>query len=116
MVRPAQVPLPPPGRLPAHSLSEIGPAAARHCADGVAVAVEVTGVGGGAWTVTRVGGGWWVTRGSDQQAVARVALSSDTLWRLATRGITVEHARTLATVDGEPALAAAALTLVSVIQ
>jgi uncharacterized protein (TIGR03083 family) len=86
------------------------------CADGAAVAVEITGAGGGAWTVTRVGGGWWVTRGSDPRAVARVALSSDTLWRLATRGITVEHARTLATLAGEPALAAAALTLVSIIR
>jgi hypothetical protein len=51
-----------------------------------------------------------------RDAAALVRLSADTLWRVATRGITVETARERATVAGDQALGSAVLTLVSIIR
>ena len=64
--------------------------------------IEVTGPGGGTWTIRRQEAAWAVDRGpSARDAVAFVRLSADTLWRVATRGITVETARERATIEGD---------------
>jgi hypothetical protein len=54
----------------------------------------VTGPGGGSWTIERQPGTWAVHRGAPKRpAAALVQLTSDCLWRVATRGIPVESAR-----------------------
>jgi uncharacterized protein (TIGR03083 family) len=89
---------------------------------GTSVQIRVTGPGAGAWTVWRRDGDWAVARGPDrespaaQPAAAEVGLSSGCLWRLATRGISVQAAREQATVSGDEALASAVLSLVSIVR
>jgi uncharacterized protein (TIGR03083 family) len=86
-------------------------------APGTTVRIEVTGPGGGAWTIRRQESAWAVDRGpSAQDATALVRLSADTLWRVATRGITVETAREHATIAGDQDLGSAVLTLVAIIR
>jgi len=93
------------------------PYALRHLAPGSRVQLEVTGPGGGTWTIWRRQGAWAVDRGPGaQDAAALVRLSADTLWRVATRGITVEGARERASVAGDQDLGSAVLTLVSIIR
>jgi hypothetical protein len=95
------------------------PYALRHLAPdpGSRVQLEVTGPGGGTWTIWPQQGAWAVDRGpSIQDAAALVRLSADTLWRVATRGITVETARERATITGDQVLGSAVLTLVAIIR
>lgn len=84
---------------------------------GTYLEVEVTGPGGGAWTIQRQDATWAVDRGSPPQpAAARVRLSSDTLWRVATRGISVEAAHVGAAISGDRALGSAVLHMVAIIR
>jgi len=96
------------------------PYALRHLAPapGSRVQLEVTGRGGGTWTIRRQQVTWVVDRGgpSTQDAAAVVWLSADTLWRVATRSITVETARERATIAGDQDLGSAVLTLVAIIR
>ncbi|MEU7005096.1 hypothetical protein [Nonomuraea sp. NPDC046570] len=43
-------------------------------------------------------------------------MDQDALWRLASRGITVDQARQRSTTHGDPALTAAATTLLAVVR
>jgi len=84
---------------------------------GASVDIAVYGPGGGNWVVSRDDAGWSIGHGAAaRQAAARVTLSSDTLWRVATRGIGVETALANARITGDRALAAAAMSLVSIIR
>ena len=94
-----------------------------HALRGVAAApasdleITVTGPGGGTWIVQRGGSRWAISKGpAAGTAGARLAVSSDTLWRVATRGITVQAACARAIIGGDQALGAAALGLVSIIR
>jgi uncharacterized protein (TIGR03083 family) len=95
------------------------PYALRHLAPapGSRVQLQVTGPGGGSWTFRRQEATWAVDRGPfAQDAAALVRLSADTLWRAATRGITVETTRKRATIAGDEDLGSAVLTLVAIIR
>jgi uncharacterized protein (TIGR03083 family) len=90
---------------------------------GTSVEIRVTGAGAGTWTVRRRDSDWAVSRGSAGQCVgqgqparAQVELSSGCLWRVATRGISVDAAREQATVSGDETLASAVLSLVSIVR
>lgn len=86
-------------------------------ASGTCLEIQVTGPGRGTWTVLRRSAIWTVDRGAPaRRADALIRLSSDCLWRVATRGITVRDARTRTTISGEQALGTAALNLVAVIR
>ncbi|MGN6677703.1 MAG: maleylpyruvate isomerase family mycothiol-dependent enzyme [Streptosporangiaceae bacterium] len=84
---------------------------------GSGVEITVSGPGGGTWN-TRLGEtGWAISRGPAREAAhATVVVSSDTLWRVATRGIGVTDACARATISGDQALGAAALSLISIIR
>jgi len=72
------------------------PYALRHLSPGpgTCLHIQVTGPGGGSWTVRRQDATWVVNRGwPDRRADAIIRLSSDALWWVATRGIPVETAR-----------------------
>jgi uncharacterized protein (TIGR03083 family) len=84
---------------------------------GTAVRIEVTGAGGGTWSARREPGTWAIDRGpSAHPAAAVLEVPSGCLWRVATRGITVAQAREQATISGDVDLAAAVLSLVSIIR
>ncbi|MEO3869779.1 maleylpyruvate isomerase family mycothiol-dependent enzyme [Nonomuraea sp. B12E4] len=82
--------------------------------EGTAVTLEVTGPAGARWSAARRAGRWAMSP-ADADPAALVTMDQDAFWRLATRGITVEEARDRANVDGDPALAAAATTLLAVV-
>jgi hypothetical protein len=83
---------------------------------GASVRVDVTGPGGGSWTADYGPGRWRLDAQNTRPADAVVQVSPDTLWRLASRGLTPEQARERATVSGDLTLGAAALELLSIIR
>jgi uncharacterized protein (TIGR03083 family) len=95
------------------------PHALRHLSPdlGTCVQILVTGPGGGSWTVRRQSFTWAVDRGSPAQpAAVLVQVSPGCLWRVATRGITVEAAREQAVISGNQELGLAVLSLVAIIR
>ena len=84
---------------------------------GACVQIEVSGPAGGSWAVTRRDTGWAIRPGRDGAVPeVTIALSADTLWRVATRGITVAAAAERTHFDGALGLGLAALALVSIIR
>jgi len=77
--------------------------------------IIVSGPGGGTWNARFGDIRWAVSRGPAPKPGARVVVSSDTFWRVAMRGIGVADARARATITGDQALGAAALSLISII-
>ncbi|MGY0057447.1 maleylpyruvate isomerase family mycothiol-dependent enzyme [Streptomyces sp. LZ34] len=90
--------------------------------DGTAVRVLVPGPAGGTWAAVREGARWalrTLATPDDRPATpatAEAEVDADTLWRLATRGITPRDARSRATTRGDEELARAALTLLSIVR
>lgn len=82
--------------------------------EGTVVKLELTGPAGGQWFATRHADRWALTSVGEEPS-ARVSMDQDTFWRLATRGIDVEEARGRADLSGDPALGAAATTLLAVV-
>jgi hypothetical protein len=86
-------------------------------APGISLEITVSGPGGGTWGFSRCESRWTIRRGSaPAQAAARVVVSSGTLWRVATRGITVGSALSQASLEGDRSIGEAALSLVSIIR
>lgn len=85
-------------------------------ARGTCLQLQITGPGGGEWTVTRQEADWAIRPGRCPEPKAVARLSSDLLWRVATRGISVQAALEQARIDGARELGAAALSLVSIIR
>ncbi|MFJ2651855.1 maleylpyruvate isomerase family mycothiol-dependent enzyme [Streptomyces sp. NPDC087420] len=88
------------------------------------VRVRVPGPAGGRWTAVRRADRWTLDHdapapaaGADAEAEvdAEVVIGADTLWRLATRGITVRTAHDRATTRGDTTLSDAALDIVSIV-
>lgn len=84
---------------------------------GSALEISVSGPGGGTWNARRGETHWAIGHGAAREELrARVAVSSGTLWRVATRGIGVDDALARAAITGDRHLGAAALSLVSIIR
>jgi uncharacterized protein (TIGR03083 family) len=82
----------------------------------VTMNVEITEDVSTAWTATKDGQGWRLDRRANQSADAHIHLTADTLWRLATRGLGPSDAWGRIDIDGDSALAASALQLVSIVR
>ncbi|WP_454197445.1 maleylpyruvate isomerase family mycothiol-dependent enzyme [Nocardia sp. Marseille-Q1738] len=82
---------------------------------GTAVQFEITGPAGGRWTAESDGQSWTLTTSHTVKPAASVRMDQDTLWRLASRGITVETARQRSELHGDRELAESATTLLAVV-
>jgi uncharacterized protein (TIGR03083 family) len=93
------------------------PHALRDERSGPGLEIIVSGPGGGRWAVSRGESRWEISRGAPaDRAATSVAVSSGTLWRVATRGITVEEAVGRAQITGDRRVGRAALSLISIIR
>ncbi|WP_280401408.1 maleylpyruvate isomerase family mycothiol-dependent enzyme [Nocardia carnea] len=82
---------------------------------GTAVQFEITGPAGGCWSVVSDGTSWNLTAERAQNPAAVVRMDQDSLWRLASRGISVEQARQRSELRGDPELTEKATTLLAVV-
>jgi uncharacterized protein (TIGR03083 family) len=72
-------------------------------------------VDGRQWWCVRGPAQWQLRREGPHEAAATIRLDADTAWRLCTRGIDPEQAAARALIEGDQALAEAALRIVSII-
>lgn len=82
--------------------------------EGARVTFEVTGEAGGLWTLARESSAWALYAGSTPRPPARVRMSEDTAWRLLTRGLAPDEAARRIDLEGDPALGAPILQMLSV--
>jgi len=89
-------------------------------ADGVTIGFHITGEAGGDWVlrqeeaVQRQGTAWHLYAGHAAEPAARVRMDQDTAWRLFTKGISQEKAKTGLHLEGEAALGKPILQMVSI--
>ncbi|MFC7647320.1 maleylpyruvate isomerase family mycothiol-dependent enzyme [Streptosporangium lutulentum] len=85
--------------------------------EGTIVRFEVTGPAGGVWLAERTPGRWHLIGGHEERdPAAHVTMDQDTLWRLATRGITPQEARRRSETRGDLDLTQAATALLSIVR
>ncbi|WP_280402202.1 maleylpyruvate isomerase family mycothiol-dependent enzyme [Nocardia carnea] len=82
---------------------------------GTAVRFEITGPAGGHWWAVSDGAAWELTAAHTGEPATIVRMDQDTVWRLASRGITVEDARRRSELLGDPELTRSATTLLAVV-
>jgi uncharacterized protein (TIGR03083 family) len=82
---------------------------------GVALRLEITGPAGGRWAVVSDGAQWDLTTAPVGDPSASLRLDQDTLWRLASRGISVGQGLDRAELHGDRDLAEAAASLLAVV-
>jgi len=71
---------------------------------GTEIELIVDGPAGGRWRIVRADDSWELRPGSATRAQATVRTDDDVMWRLATRGIAAETARSRSQVTGDAAL------------
>jgi uncharacterized protein (TIGR03083 family) len=93
------------------------PHAFRHTAatQGTVVRIEISGEAGGYWLLQRNQETWELFLGADPAPAAEVVITQDAAWRLFTKGMDGDRARSLATIRGDYALAAPVFATVAVI-
>ena len=82
--------------------------------DGVQLTIEIEGEAGGVWTLLRQEQTWRLYADAGSQASAQIALDQDIAWRLFTKGMSGEAARSHARISGDEALAAHLLKLLAI--
>jgi uncharacterized protein (TIGR03083 family) len=73
---------------------------------GTSVRLEIAGEAGGVWFVYKAEEAWTLVLDSTAEPATNVVLPQDVAWRLFTKGIDREKARSLAVIDGRGELAA----------
>jgi uncharacterized protein (TIGR03083 family) len=69
--------------------------------EGTSIVLSITGPAGGDWTLMRSGERWQLCWGATPVWAARVELDQDSAWRLFTKGITPEQARSRVLLEGD---------------
>jgi uncharacterized protein (TIGR03083 family) len=87
----------------------------RPATEGTVVRVIITGEPGGRWIALLGHDGWILGADTGDSAAATVTLDQDSAWRLWTKGVSSQIARTGVQIEGNPELASAVLEMVSVI-
>lgn len=82
--------------------------------NGTLVCVNITGDAGGNWFLQRGEERWALIEDPGIRSASMVTLDPDTAWRLFTKGITPELARSAVQVTGDESLALPALSMVAV--
>jgi len=83
-------------------------------ASGTCIGFCITGEAGGDWTLQREGSAWRLYAGRASGVAARVSLDQDTAWRLFTKGIRPEKARSGMQLEGDTVLGMPILQMVSI--
>ncbi len=82
--------------------------------DGTAVGVAATGPVTQHWTLRRTSGTWSLWSGHDPEAHTSIAIPADVAWRVWTKGLTRDEARTQLRIRGDETLAAPLLDFVAI--
>lgn len=82
--------------------------------EGTVVSVRVTGDAGGVWSIVRRGDAWQSTNAYNGESRAEVIIDQEIAWRLFSKGIDREHARSAIAMRGDESLGGVLLGMLSV--
>jgi uncharacterized protein (TIGR03083 family) len=82
---------------------------------GTTVRLSVSGEAGGTWFIQSQSDGWLLLLDSRSQLAADVVIPGDAAWRLFTKGLTAEDARSRSIVHGDDSLAGPIFSTVAII-
>jgi uncharacterized protein (TIGR03083 family) len=82
---------------------------------GTSVRFEISGEAGGIWFLSKEEEGWTLVFNATAEPTADVVIPQDVAWRLFTKGIDREKARSMAVIGGRADLAAPIFTTTSII-
>lgn len=82
--------------------------------NGTALVFHITGRAGGDWSLVRESEQWVLYSGSAPNPTALVSMDQDIAWRLFTKGVSIQAARSRIQITGDPALGAQILHMVSI--
>ena len=82
---------------------------------GTIIRFAISGESGGIWFVCKTEVGWSLLKDSSAEPAASVTLPQDAAWRLFTKGMDRANARSLATIEGNAALAGAIFAVTAII-
>lgn len=82
--------------------------------EGICVAVRIEGEAGGEWCLRQQEGKWQLYSGEALGAASRLEMSQDLAWRLFTKGISMNAARSQVLIEGDWRLGERVLQMVSI--
>ena len=82
---------------------------------GTFIVVEISGECGGQWLLSREPAGWSLVKDASGEAAAHVTIPQDLAWRIFTRGIDREAARSQVEIRGDRELAEKVLHLTAIV-
>jgi uncharacterized protein (TIGR03083 family) len=82
---------------------------------GALIKIEISGEAGGSWLLQRCDVGWELVLAADSALAASVLIGEDAAWRLFTKGLDGDRARTRATIEGDYRLVEPVFATVAVI-
>lgn len=82
---------------------------------GTAVQLSIQGEAGGDWSLVRESSQWTLYLEAEAPPAASVVIDQEDAWRLFTKGLSPKEARSRARMEGDPALGARVLEMVSVL-
>jgi uncharacterized protein (TIGR03083 family) len=82
---------------------------------GTALLLEISGDCGGEWLLSRASTGWRFVNGPVEDLAARVTIPQAMAWRIFTKGIDRNSARTEVRIDGDPDLGEKVLSLTAIV-
>jgi hypothetical protein len=82
---------------------------------GTGILIEISGDSGGQWCLVRSEDGWRFTDELPSRVAARVVVPQSIAWRLFTKGIDREAARSVMKFDGDIALGERVLQLIAIV-
>jgi uncharacterized protein (TIGR03083 family) len=82
---------------------------------GTVIKIQISGDAGGSWFLHRQSPGWKLLRDTDGSPVTTILMTQDSAWRLFTKAIDGEQARSKSTITGDSRLALPLFTTVAVI-
>jgi uncharacterized protein (TIGR03083 family) len=82
---------------------------------GTTVRLSISGEAGGTWFIQKQSDHWLLLLDSPSQLAADVVIPQDTAWRLFTKGLTAEVARSRSTVHGDDSFAVPIFSTVAII-
>jgi len=84
-------------------------------AAGTLIKIQISGEAGGSWFLHRQSPGWELLLEAGTSPATTILITQDYVWRLFTKGIDGEHARSKSTITGDARLALPLFTTVAVI-
>ncbi|MBY0477337.1 MAG: maleylpyruvate isomerase N-terminal domain-containing protein [Chitinophagaceae bacterium] len=82
--------------------------------EGTVVKVTISTDIGGSWFIVKTTNNWEFTTKTNDSIAAHISIDPQTAWKLFSKGLSASQARPLVVIEGDEALGAIALTMISV--